>query len=40
VVTVVGTKGQLEGVETIFAREVTRGTATFVFRDKEGTPIW
>ena len=40
VVTVVGTKVQLEGVETIFAREVTRGSETFVFRDKDGTPIW
>lgn len=40
VVTVVGTKVQFEGVETIFAREVTRGTETFVFRDKDGTPIW
>jgi hypothetical protein len=40
VVTVVGTKVQFEGVETIFAREVTRGTDTFTFRDKNGTPIW
>jgi DNA/RNA endonuclease YhcR with UshA esterase domain len=40
VVTVVGTKVQFEGVETIFAREVTRGDSTFVFRDKDGTPIW
>jgi hypothetical protein len=40
VVTVVGTKVQFEGVETIFAREVTRGEATFTFRDKDGTPIW
>jgi hypothetical protein len=40
VVTVVGTKVQFEGVETIFAREVTRGSETFVFRDKDGTPIW
>lgn len=39
-VTVVGTKVQFEGVETIFAREVTRGNETFVFRDKEGKPIW
>ncbi len=39
-VTVVGTKVQFEGVETIFAREVTRGDETFVFRDKDGTPIW
>jgi hypothetical protein len=40
VVTVVGTKVQFEGVETIFAREVTRGSETFVFRDKDGKPIW
>ncbi len=40
VVTVVGTKVQFEGVETIFAREVTRGGSTFIFRDKDGTPVW
>jgi hypothetical protein len=40
VVTVLGTKVQFEGVETIFAREVARGDATFSFRDKAGTPIW
>jgi len=40
VVTVVGAKVQFEGVETIFAREVTRGNDTFVFRDKDGKPIW
>jgi hypothetical protein len=40
VVTVVGTKVQFEGVETIFAREVIRGGETFVFRDKDGAPIW
>jgi len=40
VVTVVGMKVQFEGLETIFAREVTRGSETFLFRDKDGTPIW
>jgi hypothetical protein len=40
VVTVIGTKLQFEGVDTIFAREVTRGTETFTFRAKDGTPIW
>ena len=40
IVTVVGVKVQFEGVETIFAREITRGGETFVFRDKDGTPIW
>jgi hypothetical protein len=40
VVSVLGAKVQFEGVETIFAREVTRGTDTFVFRDKDGAPVW
>jgi hypothetical protein len=40
VVTVVGVNVQFEGVETIFAREVTRGTNTFTFRAKDGTPVW
>ena len=40
VVEVVGTKVQFEGVETIFARQVTRGDATFTFRDKDGAPLW
>ena len=39
-VTVIGAKVQFEGVETIFAREVTRGTETFTFRAKNGTPVW
>jgi|SRR5208282_631898 hypothetical protein len=39
-VTVIGDKVQFEGVETIFAREVTRGTETFTFRDKNGAPVW
>ena len=39
-ITVVGAKVHFEGVETIFAREVTRGSETFVFRDKDGNPIW
>jgi hypothetical protein len=37
---VVGVKVQFEGKETIFAREVTRGSETFVFRDKSGVPVW
>lgn len=37
---VTGSKVKLEGVETIYAREIKRGTDTFVFRDKEGNPIW
>lgn len=39
-VEVIGVKVQFEGVETIFAREVTRGGATFVFRDRAGSPAW
>jgi len=38
-VTVVGTKVQFEGVETIFAREVP-AAAKPSFRDKDGMPIW
>jgi hypothetical protein len=37
---VTGTKVTFEGLETIFAREVKRGSDTFAFRDKEGRPIW
>lgn len=33
-------KVQFEGVETIFARKVMRGSETFLFRDKDGAPIW
>ena len=36
---VVGSKVKFEGVDTIFAREIRRGTDTFVFRDKDGKPI-
>lgn len=37
---VVGVKLQFEGKETIFAREVTRGSETFILRDKDGEPAW
>lgn len=37
---VVGVKVQFEGKETIFAREVARGSDTFTFRDKDGAPVW
>jgi DNA/RNA endonuclease YhcR with UshA esterase domain len=37
---VTGSKVDFEGVSTIFAREVKRGNDVFVFRDKEGTPVW
>lgn len=40
VVEVTGSKLKLEGVDTILAREVKRGNDTFVFRDKEGKPVW
>jgi hypothetical protein len=39
-ITVIGVKVQFEGVETIFAREVTGGTGIFTFRAKDGTPAW
>jgi len=37
---VTGSKVKFEGADTIFAREVKRGNDTFVFRDKEGNPVW
>ena len=37
---VTGSKVQFEGVDTIFAREVKRGNDMFVFRDKDGKPVW
>jgi DNA/RNA endonuclease YhcR with UshA esterase domain len=37
---VTGVKVKFENVDTIFAREIKRGNDTFVFRDKEGRPIW
>jgi hypothetical protein len=37
---VTGTKVKFEGVDTIFAREVKRGNDVFVFRDKDGKPVW
>jgi DNA/RNA endonuclease YhcR with UshA esterase domain len=40
VVEVVGSKVKFEGVETILARQVTRGDDTFVFRFKDGRPAW
>ncbi|HKS74209.1 MAG TPA: hypothetical protein VJQ82_13490 [Terriglobales bacterium] len=39
-VEVTGSKVTVEGVETIFAREVKRGNDTFAFRDKDGNPVW
>ena len=37
---VTGSKVKFEGVDTIFAREVKRGNDDFVFRDKDGKPVW
>lgn len=37
---VTGSKVKFEGVDTIFAREVKRGNDTFLFRDKDGKPVW
>jgi hypothetical protein len=37
---VTGFKTEFEGVPTIFARSVRRGVDEFVFRDKDGKPIW
>ena len=39
-VEVTGFKTEFEGVPTIFARSVTRGIDTFIFRDKNGLPVW
>jgi DNA/RNA endonuclease YhcR with UshA esterase domain len=40
VLEVTGSKVKFEGVDTIFAREIKRGTDVFVFRDKDGKPVW
>jgi len=37
---VTGSKVKFEGVDTIFAREVKRGNDDFLFRDKDGKPVW
>lgn len=37
---VTGSKVKFEGVDTIFAREVKRGDDTFLFREKNGKPVW
>lgn len=37
---VTGVKVKFEDVDTVLAREIKRGNDTFVFRDKEGRPIW
>jgi hypothetical protein len=37
---VTGSKVKFEGVETILARKIRRGTDEFLFRDDQGNPIW
>jgi hypothetical protein len=37
---VTGSKVSFGGVDTIFAREIKRGNDTFMFRDKQGNPLW
>jgi len=37
---VIGSKVTFEDKETIFARQVTRGNDSFVFRDDKGKPVW
>jgi hypothetical protein len=37
---ITGVEVNFEGVETIFARKIKRGTEEFLFRDDEGKPIW
>lgn len=37
---VVGSRVKFQGADTILAREITRGTDTFTFRDGDGKPVW
>ena len=37
---VVGSRVKFQGADTILAREITRGTDTFTFRDTDGKPVW
>jgi len=37
---VIGSRVTFEGAEIILAREVRRGQDTYVFRDKDGKPVW
>ena len=37
---ITGVEVSFEGVETIFARKIKRGTDEFLFRDSDGKPIW
>ncbi len=39
-VNLVGSKVKFNGEDAILAREVTKGTEVYVFRDKTGKPVW
>ena len=39
-VEVTGFRTEFEGVPTIFARSVKHGIDEFMFRDKDGNPVW
>ena len=40
VLEVTGVKVKFEGVDTIFARKIKRGSDEFLFRDNDGKPLW
>ncbi len=37
---VTGVKVKMDGVDTIFARKIKRGSDEFLFRDSDGKPLW
>jgi DNA/RNA endonuclease YhcR with UshA esterase domain len=37
---VIGSKVNFEDKDTIFARQITRGNDSFIFRDEKGKPVW
>jgi hypothetical protein len=37
---VTGVRVKFEGVDTIFARKIKRGSDEFLFRDNDGKPLW
>lgn len=37
---ITGVKVKFEGVDTIFARKIKRGSDEFLFRDNDGKPLW
>jgi hypothetical protein len=39
-VEVTGVKVKFEGIDTIFARTIKRGSDEFLFRDNDGKPLW